>query len=110
MRSHLIYLLALATTASTSFAQFPWANWSYPTGTMATANVGAGAVSLTVSGTNNGSVGVADFPVMYQGTPFTQLSGDSVGAQNSVTSSFQMQLNFNGFTSTAGLVLAIGNL
>lgn len=110
MKYHLISLIAFAAASSTSFAQYNWSPWSYPSGTTASTNTGSGVVSLTVSGTNISSVDTADFPVKYQGTPFTQLTGDAVGAQNFGTTSFQMRLNFTGFTSTAGLVLAIGNI
>jgi hypothetical protein len=110
MKRLLAALALFIAASSTSFAQYNWTTWAYPTSTTATTNVGSGTVNLTVSGTNSGSVDTADFPVKYQGTPFTQLTGDAVGAQNFGTTSFQMQLNFIGFTSTAGLVLAIGNI
>lgn len=102
----------LVAASSTVFAQFNWVNWSYPTSNTATASVGPGTVNLTVSGTNNASAATADFPILYQpGFPYTQLNGDSVGAENlAYDGGFQMELDFSGFATTAGLTLAIGNL
>lgn len=108
MKHVLICFVAFVAASSTSFAQYNWVNWTYPTATTATANVGSGTVALTVSGTNVGSVDTVDVPILYQWNPFAQLSGDSVGAQNFGTTSFQMEFSFA--VNTAGLVLAIGNI
>jgi hypothetical protein len=108
---HIFACLALSAVAiSTSSAQYNWSAWTYPSSTNATTSVGSGAVSLTLTGTTSSLLSIVDDPVQYQGTPFTQLFGDSAGAVNFGSTSFQMQLNFTGFTSTAGLVLAIGQL
>jgi hypothetical protein len=107
----LLSLLTLLAAASPAFAQFNWVNWSYPAGTLATANVGPGTVNLRVSGANIAQVNTADYPIQFQsGFPYTQITGDSAGAQNLGTSQFGMELDFNSFISTAGLVLAIGNI
>jgi hypothetical protein len=67
--------------------------------------------NLTVTGSNSAQVNTADYPIQFQtGFPYTQISGDSSGAQNNGTSKFSIELDFNSFMSTAGLVLAIGNI
>lgn len=106
-------LLAFLTllTGSRAFAQFNWVNWSYPTTHTATASVGSGTITLTASGTNNSAIATTDIPIQYQtGFPYTQLAGDSAAAQSTYTSNFVMELDFTGFSTTAGLTLAIGNV
>jgi hypothetical protein len=111
MKRLLFCLVVLLAASSPAFAQYNWVNWSYPTSTTAAANVGAGTVNLTVTGSNSAQVSTADYPIQFQaGFPYTQTTGDSAGAQNLGTSRFSMELDCNSFMSTAGLVLAIGNI
>ncbi|HEY1770118.1 MAG TPA: hypothetical protein VGG02_07670 [Chthoniobacterales bacterium] len=111
MKRLLFSLVAFLAASSPAFAQFNWVNWSYPTNKAATANVGAGTVNLSVTGADINQVGVSDYGIQYQASfPYTQTTGHSAGALNGGTSKFSMELDFNSFMSTAGLVLAIGNV
>jgi hypothetical protein len=111
MKSALFSILALLTASSSGFAQFTWENWSYPGGATATAGVGSGLVTLKLTGMNSFALFMVDTPVQYQSNfPYTQTYGDSAGAMNAGSKAFQMELDFTGFSSTAGLILAVGQL
>lgn len=111
MNSALLTILALVASSSIVSAQFTWENWTYPNNTTATTNVGSGLVTLKLTGTNSFALFTVDDPVQYQpGFPYTQTSGDSAGAMNAGSTAFQMELDFSGFSTTAGLVLAVGQL
>ena len=100
-------LLGSSSISSTALAQFTWKTWTYVGNTTAITNFTNGSASLNVSGFNNFAVQAVDDPVQYQPNfPFTQSFGDSVGAVNNGTSSFQVELGFSG--NTTGLVLGIG--
>lgn len=109
---HTAFLTFIALfTSSSAFAQFNWVNWSYPTSHTATASVGGGTITLTASGTNNVAVDTTDIPIQYQPSfPYAQIAGDTAAAQSANSSNFEMELDFNGFMTTAGLTLAIGNV
>lgn len=101
-------LFGLAAPA-TFAATYACASWSFPTSTTAMANIGAGSISLSVSGSSPFS---ASSPIQFQSADFTPTVAQAVGVANMSGSSPQqwtVSLDFTTFTDTAGQVVGFGN-